>query len=55
MPINACRRGDFIAAVAAYDRDHPDAQLPRHAALSRHRVARFPDTYRLHLPPMAQS
>jgi hypothetical protein len=32
MPINARRRGDFIAAVAAYDRDHPDAQLPRHAA-----------------------
>jgi hypothetical protein len=31
MPINARRRGDFIAAVA-YDRDHPDAKLPRHAA-----------------------
>ena len=97
MPINARRRGDFIAAVAAYDRAHPDAQLPRHADrllatmfptedvcqrsqeaiaaegfsrdrlpatlrrlvkagfLSRHRVARFPDTYRLHLPPMEQS
>ena len=23
--------------------------------LSRHRVARFPNTYRLHLPPMEQS
>ena len=97
MTINARRRGDFIAAVAAYDRDHPDAQLLRHADrllatmfptedvcqrsqeaiaaegfsrdrlpatlrrlvkagfLSRHRVARFPDTYRLHLPPMEQS
>ena len=55
MPTDLRRRDDIAAAVAAYDRDHPDAQLPRHAALSRHRVARLPDTYRLHLPPMEQS
>jgi hypothetical protein len=93
MPIDLCRRDDIAAAVTAYDRDHPDSPLPRHAArllavmfgsddicqrsqeaiaaegfsrdrlpamlrhlveagfLSRHRVARVPDTYRLHLPP----
>jgi hypothetical protein len=94
MPIDPCRRDDIVAAVAAYDRDHPDAPLPRNAALllavmfpsedvcqrsqgaivaegfsrdrlpamlrrlveagflSRHRVPRVPDTYRLHLPPV---
>ena len=93
MPIDLRRRDDIAAAVAAYDRDHPDAPLPRNAAqllavmfpsedvcqrsqgaivaegfsrdrlpamlrrlveagfLSRHRVPRVPDTYRLHLPP----
>ena len=96
MPTDLRRRDDIAAAVAAYDRDRPDAPLPRNTArllavmfptedvcqrsqeaiaaegfsrdrlpatlrrlvkagfLSRHRVARFPDTYRLHLPPMAQ-
>ena len=40
MPINARRLGDIIAAVAAYDHDHPDAQLARHAA--RLLAAMFP-------------
>jgi hypothetical protein len=31
MPINERRRDDIAAAVAAYDRDHPDAPLPRNA------------------------
>jgi hypothetical protein len=94
MPIDPRRRDDIAAAVAAYDRDHPDAPLPRNAGrlltvmfpsedvcqrsqeaiategfnrdrlpamlrrlveagfLSRHRVPRVPDTYRLHLPPV---
>ena len=94
MPIALSRRDEIAAAVAAYDRDHPDAPLPRNAALllavmfpsedvcqrsqeaiategfsrdrlpamlrrlveagflSRHRVPRVPDTYRLHLPPV---
>jgi hypothetical protein len=92
MPVDQRRRDEIAAAVAAYDRDHPDAPLPRNAALllavmfpsedacqrsqeaiategfsrdrlpamlrhlveagflSRHRVPRVPDTYRLHLP-----
>jgi len=92
MPTDLRRRDDIAAAVAAYDRDHADAPLPRNAGrllavmfpsedmcqrsleaiaaegfsrdrlpamlrrlveagvLSRHRVARVPDTYRLHLP-----
>jgi hypothetical protein len=96
MPVDQRRRDDIAAAVAAYDRDHPDAPLPRHAAqllavmfpsedvcqrsqgaiaeqgfsrdrlpamlrrlveagfLSRHRVPRVPDTYRLHLLPRRQ-
>ena len=33
MPINERRRDDIATAVAAYDRDHPDAPLPRNAAL----------------------
>ena len=32
MPIDPRRRDDIAAAVAAYDRDHPDAPLPRNAA-----------------------
>jgi hypothetical protein len=31
MPTNLRRRDDIVAAVAAYDRDHPDAPLPRNA------------------------
>ena len=31
MPIDPRRRDDIAAAVAAYDRDHPDAPLPRNA------------------------
>ena len=96
MPINAPRRDDIAAAVAAYNSANPKARLPRNAALllavmfpsedvcqrslealaaegfsrnrlpavlkrlveagflSRHRVARFPDTYRLYLPPAVQ-
>ena len=94
MPIAERRRDEIAAAVAAYDRDHPDTPLPRNASqllavmfpsedvcqrsqeaiategfnrdrlpamlrrlveaglLSRHRVPRVPDTYRLHLPPV---
>jgi hypothetical protein len=33
MPTNLRRRDEIAAAVAAYDRDHPDAPLPRNAAL----------------------
>ena len=29
MPINERRRDEIAAAIAAYDRDHPDAPLPR--------------------------
>jgi hypothetical protein len=29
MPTDLRRRDDIVAAVAAYDRDHPDAPLPR--------------------------
>jgi hypothetical protein len=32
MPTVLRRRDDIAAAVAAYDRDHPDAPLPRNAA-----------------------
>ena len=32
MPIDPRRRDEIAAAVAAYDRDHPDAPLPRNAA-----------------------
>ena len=31
MPIDQRRRDDIAAAVAAYDRDHPDTPLPRTA------------------------
>ena len=32
MPIDPRRRDDIVAAVAAYDRAHPSAPLPRNAA-----------------------
>ena len=32
MPTDLHRRDDIAAAVAAYDRDHPDAPMPRNAA-----------------------
>ena len=31
MPPDLRRRDDIAAAIAAYDRDHPDAPLPRNA------------------------
>ena len=31
MPIDLRRRDEIAAAVAAYDRDHPDTPLPRNA------------------------
>ena len=31
MPIDLRRRDEITAAVDAYDRDHPDAPLPRNA------------------------
>ena len=31
MPIDPRRRDEITAAVAAYDRDHPDAPMPRNA------------------------
>jgi hypothetical protein len=31
MPLDPRRRDDIATAVAAYDRDHPDAPLPRNA------------------------
>jgi hypothetical protein len=40
MPIDPRRRDDIVAAVAAYDRDHPDAPLPRNAG--RLLAAMFP-------------
>ena len=33
MPIDPRRRDEIAAAVAGYDRSHPDAPLPRNAAL----------------------
>ncbi len=32
MPTDLRRRDEIVAAVAAYDRDHPDAPMPRNAA-----------------------
>ena len=32
MPTDLRRRDEIAAAVAAYDRDHPDAPMPRNAA-----------------------
>jgi hypothetical protein len=40
MPIDPRRRDKITAAVAAYDRDHPDAPLPGNAA--RLLAAMFP-------------
>jgi hypothetical protein len=31
MPTDLRRRDEIAAAIAAYDRDHPDAPLPRNA------------------------
>ena len=40
MPTDLRRRDEIAAAVAAYDRDHPDAPLPRNAG--RLLAAMFP-------------
>jgi hypothetical protein len=32
MPTDLRRRDEIAAAIAAYDRDHPDAPLPRNSA-----------------------
>jgi hypothetical protein len=32
MPIDPRRRGDIVAAVAAYDRANPETRLPRNVA-----------------------
>jgi hypothetical protein len=53
---DVCQRS--LEALAAEGFSRVPAVLKRlvdAGFLSRHRVARFPDTYRLHLPPMAQS
>jgi hypothetical protein len=40
MPTDLRRRDDIASAIAAYDRDHPDARLPRNTA--RLLAAMFP-------------
>ena len=55
---DVCQRSQEAIAAEGFSRDRLPAMLRRLVEagfLSRHRVAGFPDTYRLHLPPMAQS
>ena len=55
---DVCQRSQEAIAAEGFSRDRLPAtfrRLVKAGFLSRHRVAGFPDTYRLHLPPMAQS
>ena len=55
---DVCQRSLEALAAEGFSRNGLPAVLKRLVEagfLSRHRVARFPDTYRLHLPPMEQS
>jgi hypothetical protein len=50
-----CQRSQETIAAEGFSRDRLPAMLRRLVEagfLSRHRVARVPDTYRLHLPPV---
>jgi hypothetical protein len=50
-----CQRSQEAIAAEGFSRDRLPAMLRRLVEagfLSRHRVARVPDTYRLHLPPV---
>ena len=51
---DVCQRSQEAIAAEGFSRDRLPAMLRRLVEagfLSRHRVARAPDTYRLHLPP----
>jgi hypothetical protein len=55
---DVCQRSLQDLAAEGFGRNRLPAVLKRLVEagfLSRHRVARFPNTYRLHLPPMEQS
>ena len=55
---DVCQRSLQDLAAEGFGRNRLPAVLQRLVEagfLSRHRVARFANTYRLHLPPMAQS
>ena len=54
---DVCQRSLEALAAEGFSRDRLPAMLRRLVEagfLSRHRVARVPDTYRLHLPPVQQ-
>ena len=55
---DACRRSQEAIAAEGFSRDRLPAMLRRlveAGLLSRHRVTQAPDTYRPHLPALAQS
>jgi hypothetical protein len=55
---DVCQRSLEAIATEGFSRDRLPAVLRRFVEagfLSRHRVARAPDTYRLHLPALVQS
>ena len=52
---DVCQRSQETIAAEGFSRDRLPAMLRRLVEagfLSRHRVPRVPDTYRLHLPPV---
>ena len=54
---DVCQRSQEAIAAEGFSRDRLPAMLRRLVEagfLSRHRVARVPNTYRLHLPPVQQ-
>ncbi len=54
---DVCQRGLEAIAAEGFSRDRLPAMLRglvEAGLLSRHRVARVPDTYRLHLPPLVR-
>jgi hypothetical protein len=55
---DACQRSQEAIAAEGFNRDRLPAMLRRLVEagfLSRHRVAKVPDTYRLHLPATADA
>ena len=54
---DVCQRSQEAIAAEGFSRDRLPAMLQRLVEagfLSRHRVARVPDSYRLHLPPVVR-
>ena len=54
---DVCQRSQEAIAAEGFSRDRLPAMLRRLVEagfLSRHRVARVPDSYRLHLPPVVR-